>query len=332
MPWLIRRLGLLAVVLFMATTLNFFLPRIAGVDPIRQRLQEQALSGAAMQAGFQDLVASYDRDFGLDRPLFAQYLTYLWRTARLDLGPSIASYPRPVAALLADALPWTIGLFVTATLISFVFGSLIGALAAWGDAPRVLRALLPACFVFSAIPFYLLGLVLMHLLTFQHPWLPRFGAYSVGTVPEWSLGFAFDVVRHGVLPALSMILAGVGSWAVTMRGMMVTVRGEAFMLMAEAKGLKPWRLFFRYGLRNTALPQTTALALALGHLVSGAVLVEVLFGYPGIGSLLLQSIQSFDYFVIQGIVLVVIAAIAVATLLIDLTYPLLDPRLSHGGD
>ena len=195
-----------------------------------------------------------------------------------------------------------------------------------GGQPPWLRALLPFFFIFSAVPFFLLGLVLLHFFAFQNGWLPLFGAYTGGTVPNWSFAFALDVARHAILPGAAIVLAGMGQWALGMRGMIVMIRGEDYMLMAHAKGLKGSRIFLRYALRNALLPQVTKLGLALGHIVSGAVLVEVVFGYPGIGTLLLHSIQLFDYFVVQGIVLTIVFAIATAMLGIELLYPWLDPR------
>jgi peptide/nickel transport system permease protein len=330
LAYVLRRIALFFAVLLVAATLNFFLPRIGGQDPIAQRLYEQTLSGASMQAGFQELVDTYNRKFGLDRPLWQQYLYFLADTARLDFRQSIANYPRPVTAVIADALPWTIGLLGTTTLLSFAIGSLLGALVGWGRSPRAMRALLPFFFVFSAVPFYLLGLILLHFVAFQNPIFPLFGAYRPGMMPGWRLDFVLDVVKHATLPALSIVLAGIGYWALGMRGMMVTTQGEDYMLMAEAKGLRPRRIFLAYAVRNALLPQTTALALSLGHITSGAVLIEVVFGYPGMGTLLLHSIQAFDYFVIQGIVFTLILGIAFAMLLIDLLLPLLDPRIAVG--
>ncbi len=326
LDYLLRRLALFFVVVFVGASLNFFLPRLSGQDPVRQRLMDQTLSGAALQAGVQDLVETYNKKFGLDRPLALQYFDYLGDSARFDLGYSIANYPKRVASLIGDALPWTIGLLSVSTLLAFSIGSLLGAIVAWEGSPRWLAALLPLFFIFSAVPFFLLGLVLLHFFAFRNEWLPLFGAYTSGTIPSWSWNFVLDVIRHAILPAGAIVLAGMGQWALGMRGMIITMRGEDFMLMARAKGLKGRRIFFRYALRNALLPQTTKLALALGHIVSGAVLVEVVFGYPGVGTLLLHSIQLFDYFVVQGIVLTIVVAIALAMLAVELLYPFLDPR------
>jgi peptide/nickel transport system permease protein len=275
------------------------------------------------------MVKEYDRRFGLDRPLWRQYVTYLGATARLDFNYSIANYPRTVGEMIAEAVPWTVGLLGTTTLLSFAIGTLLGALLAWPGAPRWMRWLMPPLWALHAIPFFLLGLILMYLLAFQVQLLPIFGGYTAGAVPSVSFGFLWDVVSHALLPAMSIVLVATGGWALAMRGMMVTTMGEDYVTFADAKGLKSATIFLRYCLRNAILPQTTALALALGQILSGAVLVEVIFGYPGIGALLFQAIQENDFFLIQGIVFTVIVALGLATLILDVVYPWLDPRISY---
>src|SRR5499433_1650459 len=189
--------------------------------------------------------------------------------------------------------------------------------------------LMPPLWALHAIPFFLLGLILTYLLAFQVPLLPIFGGYSTGAVPALSWHFVWDVVQHAILPSLSISLVAPGGWALGMRGMMVTTMGEDYVTFAEAKGLLNPTVFLRYCLRNAILPQVTALALALGQILSGAVLVEVIFGYPGIGTLLFQAIRENDHFLIQGIIFTVIVALGLATLILNAIYPSLDPRISY---
>ncbi|HEY66177.1 MAG TPA: ABC transporter permease [Caldilineae bacterium] len=327
--YLLRRFLLLILIMWTAATLNFFIPKLTPRNPIREKLAEQATRGGYLQEGMEEMLKAYEEKFGLDKPLWQQYLTYLSDMIRLDLGYSIANYPKTVLELIGEALPWTIGLLTTATLIAFLFGTLVGALIAWPKAPRLFQYLVPPLMTLSAIPYYLLGLVLIYFLAFRLRLFPLGGGYSIGTIPSLTPSFILDVIRHSILPALSMVLAGAGFWALGMRGMMVTVLGEDYITFAEAKGLKERRIFFRYALRNALLPQVTSLALSMGNVVSGAVLVEVVFGYPGMGTLLARSINYLDYFVIYGIVFVVIVAIGLAMLIMDLIYPLLDPRISY---
>jgi len=201
----------------------------------------------------------------------------------------------------------------------------------WPRAPKfIARFLFPPLLVFSAIPVYLLGLVLVYFFSFQLRSFPTFGGYTIGTIPNWnSFAFWMDILYHSVLPALAIILGGIGSWALGMRAMMVTTQGEDYMVFAEAKGLKGATLFLRYAVRNALLPQATGLALALGHILSGAVLVEVVFSFPGIGTTLFHAIRENDYFLIQGIIIGIIASLGIATLILDLIYPLLDPRITY---
>ncbi|PYM63348.1 MAG: ABC transporter permease [Candidatus Rokuibacteriota bacterium] len=327
--YLAKRFGVFLLIAWIAATLNFFLPRLSGQDPVRAKLLQQAQLGGYVQAGIESMIQEYDRRFGLDRPLWVQYLAYLRDVARLDFNYSIANYPRTVSEMIGEAIPWTVGLLGTTTLLAFGLGTFLGALLAWPRAPRWMRFLMPPLWALHAIPFFLLGLILMYLFAFRTALLPMFGGYSAGAFPALTAAFVGDVIRHATLPATAIVLAATGGWALTMRGMMVTTQGEDYVTFAEAKGLRSLTIFMRYCLRNAMLPQTTALALALGQTLSGAVLVEVIFGYPGIGAVLYQAIRENDHFLIQGIVFTVIVALGLATLVLDAIYPLLDPRISY---
>jgi peptide/nickel transport system permease protein len=327
--YLLRRASVFLLIAWLAATLNFFLPRLTGQDPVRVKLLQQAQLGGHVQAGLEEMVKEYDRRFGLDRPLWAQYLTFLRDAARLDFNYSIANYPRTVNEMIAEALPWTVGLLGTTTAVSFALGTFLGALLGWPRAPLWMRWLMPPLWALHAIPFFLLGLILIYLFAFRFPVLPMFGGYSAGAFPAVTVPFVLDLLWHAILPALSIILVATGGWALSMRGMMVTTQGEDYVVFAEAKGLRSLTIFLRYCVRNALLPQATGLALALGQIVSGAVLVEVIFGYPGIGTVLFQAIRENDHFLIQGIVFTVIIALGLATLILDAVYPLLDPRISY---
>jgi len=330
LDYLIRRVLLFFIIVWLAATVNFFIPRLSGQDPVRENLLQQAVSGGYVHTGMEAMVKEYEKKFGLDRPLWAQYLTYLSDMAQFNLGYSLSNYPKTVAQIMGESLPWTMALLGLTTLASFTIGTLLGALLAWPRAPRFLQFLLPPLLTLSAVPYFLLGLGLLYLFAFQNKWFPLSGGYTPGTFPDWSsLNFWLDVLWHSVLPALSILLVSIGFWALGMRGMMVTVQGEDFMTFAEAKGLKGSTLFLRYAMRNAILPQVTSLALALGHITSGSVLVEVIFGYPGIGTVLYHAIREVDYFLIQGIIFTVIVGIGLATLILDLAYPLIDPRISY---
>jgi peptide/nickel transport system permease protein len=327
--YVVRRLGVFVLVIWAAATINFAIPRLSPADPIKEALLRVTTMGAG-QANMDVLARNFAARFGLDQPVWQQYLNYLTDLARGNLGYSIGFFPAQVGDMILIALPWTIILVGLATLLTFAIGTVLGAFMAWGQVPRVVQVLGPPLLTMSAIPYYLLGLILIYLFAFLTKTFPLGGGYSVGLAPEWSPPFLVDALRHAILPALSIVLADLGFWALGMRGMMVTVQGEDFMTLAEAKGLKPSRVFLRYGVRNAILPQITSLALSMGRVVSGAILVEIVFSYPGVGNLLYQAIRTFDYFVIYGVAFMVIVAIGLATLILDLLLPVLDPRISYG--
>jgi peptide/nickel transport system permease protein len=322
-----KRFGLFLIVIWGAATLNFFLPRLAPGDPIRERMFALSTQGGLTQTGVEEMVASYNERFGLDKPLWQQYLYYLVDMAQFDFGYSLSLFPARATDLIFDALPWTVGLLLVTTLLSFAIGTLLGALIAWPRAPRWLEYLAAPMLTLAAIPYYLLALILLYVLAFSWQWFPLSGGYTAGTQPNWSWSFWMDVLKHSILPAFSILLAAIGSWAIGIRGMMISTVGEDYMTFAEARGLRGSTLFYRYGLRNAMLPQVTSLALSLGHIVSGALIVEVVFTYPGVGSLLFNAIRGSDYFVVYGVVFMVVLALGVATMLVDLAYPLLDPRI-----
>ena len=327
---ILKRLVMLVAVIWAAGSLNFLLPQLSPKNPIAEKLTQLAATSGVSPAQVESLTAAYSQRFGLDRPLWEKYVTYLGDMATLDFGPSISAYPAKVSDLIGAAMPWTIGLMLTTTLVSFALGTLIGAAAAWRRNSVLLQGLASLLMVFSAIPFYLIGLVLIYVFAVDLGWFPLSGGYSIFSIPGWSWPFVFEVLNHAILPALSITIASIGIWAISMRGMMVTVQGEDYMNFAEAKGLTSRRRFLRYGMRNAILPQVTMLALFFGQIVTGAVLVEIVFGYPGVGSLLLNSITLFDFPTIYGIVFILILSIGVAMLIVDLIYPLLDPRVRVG--
>ena len=323
---ILRRVGMLLLVVWAASTLIFFVPRLAPGNPVRDKLlaaTEQGASATDMRV----LVDAYNAKFGLDRPLWRQYVSFLADTASFDLGYSIAYYPSRTIEMIGSALPWTIGLLTTTTLIGFLIGTILGALTVWQGAPRIFRYIVPLLMIFSAVPFYLIGLVLIYVFSYQLGWFPLGGGVGIRSATTMSWALAAEIFHHSILPALSIVLATVGVWALSMRGMMVTVQGEDYMTFAEALGLTDRRRFLQYGLRNAILPQLTLLALSLGHVISGSILVELVFGYPGVGQQLYRAIQHLDYFVIYGIVFILICTIAIAMLIMDLVYPLLDPRI-----
>ena len=322
-----KRFGQLLVIVFLAVSVNFVIPRLLPGDPVETALARLQTSGAQQSVDVQAIVASYRAKYGLDQPMLAQYLNYWRDLLHLNLGISFADFPETVTAKLAHALPWSLGLLTVATFLAFSIGSILRALVSWPGCGRGVRVVAPVFIVLSLIPFYLLAIILVYLFAVVWKLLPPAGGFDTARIARLDVGTVIDVLRHAVLPLLAIVLGNIGFWALGMRGQMVSVLGEDYILFAEAKGLGPWRIFFWYGMRNAMLSQVTALALAMGSVLSGAVLVEVIFNYPGLGSLLYGAIRGQDYFVIEGVVLMLIVSLAVLLFLVDLVYPLLDPRI-----
>jgi peptide/nickel transport system permease protein len=329
LEYVVRRFALLVVVLFLAVTVNFIIPRLTPGDPIEQKLSQLVATSGGQVGDITAMVQAYRARFGLDQPLLRQYVNYWIALMRLDLGFSLDNFPERVADAIAAALPWTVSLLGLSTLIAFGIGSILGGLLAWPGTPRGARVAIPVFMLLSAVPYFLLGIVLVFLLAIKLKLFPAGGGYPFGVILRFDLASITGIIHHAALPALSIILAGIGAWALAMRGMIISVLGEDYITLAEAKGLPERRIFVWYGLRNALLPQVTTLALTLGHVVSGAILVEVIFSYPGIGFKLYQAILAKDYFMIQGIVLLLIVSIALTLFLLDLVYPLIDPRIVY---
>ena len=326
----IRRLLFLILVIWAASTITFFIPRISEKNPVRERFAELARSGGFSPADMEKIIAAYSTKFGLDKSLGEQYLDYIASIARFDLGVSYNKYPKTVIGLIMDSLPWTIALLFVTTVLSFVIGNLLGAIAAWPRSPQWVRSFATPFILFQGVPPVLLGVLLLFFIGFKLKLAPLGGAYSTGVIPDWSSpAFIWDVVHHQLLPGLALLLGSVGGWVLTMRGMGVTIQGEDYVNFAEHKGLDGRTIFKDYYLRNALLPQATGLALALGTVVSSAIVVESQFGLPGLGRVLDAAIRSNDFLVIYGVVLFVIIAVATLMVLMEFVYPLLDPRISN---
>jgi peptide/nickel transport system permease protein len=327
---IVRRLLFLILVIWAASTITFFIPRLSARNPVRERFAELARTGGFSPADMEKIVAAYSAKFGLDKPLYQQYFDYVSSVARFDLGVSYNKYPKTVLELIMESLPWTITLLLVTTALSFIIGNLLGAIAAWPRSPQWIRTLATPFILLQGIPPVVMGVLLLFFIGFKLKLAPLGGAYSTGVVPDWSSGaFVWDVVHHQLLPALALLLGSVGGWTLSMRGMGITIQGEDYVNFAEHKGLGGYVIFRDYYLRNALLPQATGLALALGGVVVSAIVIESQFGLPGLGRVLDSAIRSNDFLVIYGVVLFV--TIAVATLMVgmEFIYPLLDPRIRN---
>jgi peptide/nickel transport system permease protein len=324
----ISRLLFLVVVIWAASTITFFIPRLSSKNPVRERFNQLAQSGGFNPADLEVIIASYNAKFGLDKPLYQQYFDYVSGIARLDLGVSFNKFPRTVMQLIMDSVPWTIALLFVTSILSFVIGNLLGAVAAWPRSPNWLRMIATPFVLLMGVPPVIMAVLLLFFVAFRLKIFPLGSAYSTGQVPDFSNPrFILDVLWHQILPGLALILGTVGGWVLSMRGMGVTIQGEDYVLFAEHKGLGGYAIFKDYYLRNALLPQVTGLALALGTLVTSAIVVESMFGLPGLGTVLNQAIRANDFLVIYGVVLFVTIAVASLMVTVELFYPLLDPRI-----
>lgn len=326
---ILRRLLFLLLVIWAAASITFFIPRLSDKNPVRERFASLAMTGGFAPEDLEVIIESYNVKFGLDKPVLEQYVVYMTSLARFDLGVSMNKYPRTVMQLITDALPWTIGLLLVTSILAFIIGNLLGAISAWPNSPTWLRTMSTPFVMLMGVPPVLMGLLLIFFVGFRLKLLPMAGSHSIGVVPELSLSFILDAGRHQILPALALILGSLGFWVLSMRGMGITIQGEDYVLFAEHKGLSNKTIFRDYYLRNAMLPQITGFALALGTVVTSAIVVEQIFGLPGIGNELFSAIRTNDFLVIYGITLFITIAIATLMVLVEFLYPLLDPRIRY---
>lgn len=260
-----------------------------------------------------------------DTPLIQQYWQYLVRLVHGDLGVSVTYYPARVSDVIATSLPWTIALVGISPILAASIGVALGMIAGWRPGTW-LDSLVPATTLLAAVPYFWLALILVYLLSRVLGWLPGQGGYDVVLDPGWSWEFISSAIYYGILPALTIVIASLGGWLLGMRNMMVSTLSEDYILTARAKGLRERRIQLHYAARNAVLPSIAGFAISLGFVVSGSVVTEQVFSYPGIGSRLLQAVTNNDYALMQGVFLVITLAVLGANLAVDLLYGLIDPR------
>jgi peptide/nickel transport system permease protein len=321
MKFFLRRAAFYLFTAWAAITINFILPRLMKGDPVTAYLAKN--QGRISP----DAVNSIKILFGLDenRSVWQQYLDYWGLLFRGDLGRSFSKGLAPVSEIIAEALPWTLGLVGLATIISFVLGTLIGTLIGWRRG-RATDLVVPVATFLSTIPYFWLGLIAIAVFSTMLGWFPASHAFAKELVPELSWTFVGDVAYHGALPALTIVLTSLGGWVLGMRNMMITVLDEDYITVAQAKGLTPRRVMLRYAARNAVLPQLSSFALALGFIVGGTLIVELVFSYPGLGLRLFEATFAKDYPLMQGMFLFITLSVLVANIVADVAHAILDPR------
>ncbi|MET7994850.1 ABC transporter permease [Amycolatopsis sp. NPDC023774] len=326
MRYLLQRLGFYLFTAWAAVTINFFIPRLIPGDPVQSLITKNQGTLSA------DAIQSLYVLFGLDKneSLITQYFHYWAQLFRGDLGLSFTFFPSPVSEVIGDSLPWTIILVGFTTVVGFLIGTGLGVVAGWRRGSWV-DGLLPVTTFLSSIPYFWLGLIAITLLAGPGSFFPASGGYDPGLVPGWGGDFIGSAIQHSLLPAITILISSMGSWILGMRNMMVTVASEDYITVAHAKGLKERRVMVSYAARNALLPSVSGFALALGFIVGGTLLVEIVFSYPGVGYELFQAVGSQDYPLMQGIFLIITLSVLVANLLADVAYLVLDPRTRKEG-
>ena len=322
--YLLRKSAWYLGALVVAVLLNFLLPRLIPGNPIDAIVARLGRGGAEGEQ-LRRVYDAYLTAFGLDRPLWDQFILYLQNIAKGDLGISFALYPKPVTELIGEALPWTVALQLPAILVGWILGNVLGAVAAYRGGWFDRGAFLGSLFT-SSVPYYCLAILLLYLLAVAIPIFPASGGYSFGTTPSLSMSFISDALSHYWLPFLSLVVVFVGAQAVGMRSMAVYELGSDYVNYGRGLGLRD-RTIVRYIFRNAMLPQITGLALSIGTLAGGALLTELVFSYPGLGTLLFGAIRQNDYPVIFGITLIVTVAVLIANYMVEVAYGIIDPRI-----
>jgi peptide/nickel transport system permease protein len=322
MRYVLRRAGFFLLTLWAAVTLNFFLPRMMPGNP-----------AVAMMAKFHGKIngqalTALETLFGVNtkESLPAQYVDYLHDLVTGNWGTSLTFFPTPVSEAIRTGIFWTLGLVGVTTILAFILGTWVGAISAWRRG-RLLDSIAPPLLVItSAIPYFWVGMMFILIFGLKLQWLPWSGGSSITDTPALTLSYIGDVLQHAILPSLALLITTIGGWTLTMRNNMVTTLAEDYVRMARAKGLRSSRIMIDYAARNAVLPNLTGFAMSLGFVVGGAILIEYVFNYPGVGYMLLQAVQNEDYPLMQALFLLITVAVLVAILLADIATAIFDPR------
>ena len=320
MPFIVRRLVFYVVAAWVALTINFAIPRLVPGNAVE-----------SIMSKFTDLQPSAYRAIeamlgvGNAGSIWHQYWAYLVDVAHFNLGTSSSEFPAQVSTLLGEALPWTIVLVGSATVIAFAVGTVLGIVAGWRHGGGLDRVL-PGLMFLQAIPYFFFALILLELFAVKLHVFPIGQGYGQGLIPGWHWAFIGSAIDHSLLPALTIVLTSIAGWMLQMRNVMITTIGEDYVVAAQAKGLPNRRVIFTYAARNAILPQLQGFGLAIGFVVSGALVMEIVFSYPGIGLLLVNAVTSNDYALTQGIFLVITFTVLLANLIVDVIIVFVDPR------
>jgi peptide/nickel transport system permease protein len=322
-----KRLLQLIAVVFFGVSATFLVTHLSPISPV-----ESALGRMTARSNFSPEAIVAMREaltdmYGVNEPLLQQYLNFWIRLARGDLGPSLIAFPTPAMELVMRALPWTVALLVTSTLVTWIVGNILGGLAGYNQNNRFLKAFGIVAIGIQPIPYYIVAFILLIIFGFLWPVLPISGGFAMNVTPGWNFHFIGSVLTHAILPAMSLVLVGFGGWFLGMRALVSNIVTEDYVTYAELAGVNRGTIVGGYVIRNALVPQMTALAMALGSVFSGTIITEQVFNYPGLGSLMIDAVGGGDYSLVLAVSTVSVTAVAVAIFIVDLMYPLLDPRV-----
>jgi peptide/nickel transport system permease protein len=327
----LRKVGACVFTVWAAFTVTFFTFRLLPVNPVESWIKSLERNYAYKASSGAQMVNYYKEQFGLNGTLLQQYGRYMKSVfLKGDLGPSFVNFPTKVQDLIAQRLPWTITLMGVSVVIAWALGLLVGLLAGWFRDTKWSGGVTNVSIALSQIPPYLLAIFLVLIFGYQLHWLPYRGSWDAQFAIGWNWKFIGSALEHAILPASAIVLTSLAGWILSTRSLIIGILGEDYLTYAEAKGLKPGTIMRRYGMRNAMLPQATALALTLGAVMNGTLLIEILFVYPGIGELLSRAIQLFDFNTVLGVILLSIASVMTASLVVDILLPVIDPRIRTG--
>lgn len=323
----LKRLGQFLLVVFMGINMAYVITHATPIDPVEQSIATVTSFGNTSPEAIELMRESLRELYGLTGGPLEQYANFWRRMATADFGPSLSSFPTPVMTLIGRAMPWTAGLLLTSTLLTWALGNLLGGLAGYYRNNRTLKLMGVIAVGLHPVPYYIAGFVLLVIFGYVWPVLPITGGSDMNLNQEFNLDHVLSILRHSILPAASLMIIGIGGWFLGMRSLVSNVITEDYVTYAELGGVPHKRILFSYVMRNALVPQVTGLAMTLGTIFSGAIITEQIFGYPGVGALLVGAVYAGDYGLVLGVTTISIVGVAAAVLLIDLIYPLLDPRV-----
>jgi len=328
--YLLPRLIQYLLVTFLGINVAFFIPRLFPTDPVLETIGTIRSQGTYLDPASVDKFISDLRElYGLEGTLGQQYFVFWKRLFRGDLGISLFQFPEPVVGLIGRAIPWTLGLLVASTFFSWFFGLLVGSIAGYYPDSSWVRVLDAFSMLVRPLPYYIFAFILLILFAYVLPWFPLGGGSSIGGHPELSLHFIGDLLRHAFLPFVSLTLLGTAVMYQTTKLIVQNINAEDFVQYAQLGGVKERVIVLKYVLRNAMLPLFTNLVLSLGQIFGGALITEIVFSYPGLGTLTYNAVISSDYNLILGVTTLSVIAVTTGILVADLIYPLFDPRVRY---